>query len=76
MKQTLGRRLKYFDKIDDNNAVIRFIGKNSSNFNFIVTRRGSVEGGPCRQHTCSPIECGEFWTEVTARVSRSLSIDR
>ncbi len=46
MKQTLGRRLNIFDKIDDNNAVIQFIGKNSSNFSFIVTRAGVLKQGP------------------------------
>lgn len=46
MKHTLGRRLNIFDKIDDNNAVIRFIGTNSSNFSFIVTRAGVLKEGP------------------------------
>ena len=46
MKQTLGRRLKIFDKIDDNDAAIHFIGENSSNFKFVVTRAGVLKKGP------------------------------
>lgn len=45
MKQTIGRKLKIFDKINDNNAVIRFIGENEANFNFIVTRAGVLKEG-------------------------------
>lgn len=46
MKQTMGRKLKIFDKINDNNSVIRFIGENEANFNFIVTRAGVLKNGP------------------------------
>lgn len=46
MKQTIGRKLKIFDKINDNDAVIRFMGETESNFNFIVTRAGVLKEGP------------------------------
>ena len=46
MKQTIGRKLKIFDKINDNNAVTRFIGENKANFKFIVTRAGVLKEGP------------------------------
>jgi nucleoside-diphosphate-sugar epimerase len=46
MKQTLGRTWKLEDKINDNNAAIRFIGANSSKFSFLVTRAGVLKDGP------------------------------
>ena len=45
MKHAIGRKLKIFDKINDNNAVIRFLAENEANFNFIVTRAGVLKEG-------------------------------
>lgn len=46
MKQTLGRKLKILDKIEDNNAAIRYIAEHGSSVSFIVTRAGVLKEGP------------------------------